>query len=76
MLLQFEKKCLNYLFSQFENKEIRFEDFNHLVCTMEMLPELGAIRKLLRDRFPNKKAGTCMLLTYELSTHHFTEECI
>jgi len=37
-----------------ENGDIRREDWDHICCTVEFVPELSKIRKLLKDDFPNK----------------------
>lgn len=55
-----------------ENGDVRREDWEHLCCTMDFIPELSKIRKLLKDDFPNKtreQLGTDVVAL----TNHFVK---
>ena len=50
--------CIHLTFlPQLEKGEIHHEDYNHVLCTMDMLIDVVTIRKHLKDFFPNKAKG-------------------
>jgi len=40
-----------------ERGEIRHDDYDHVVCDPDVLPEVALIKKHLKDHFPNRKKG-------------------
>ena len=50
--------CSVLICRQVEKGEIHHEDYNHVICTLDMLVEVATIRKHLKDFFPNKAKGT------------------
>ena len=38
--------------------EIKYDDFDHCVCTPDMYADISSLRKHLRERFPNPKTGS------------------
>ncbi len=43
------------LIKSVESGGIKPDDYDHVVCTVDMLTEITAVRKALRDRFPSKQ---------------------
>lgn len=43
------------LIKSIEGGHIKPDDYDHVVCTVDMLTEIGAVRKALKDRFPTKQ---------------------
>ncbi|CAD5123794.1 DgyrCDS12105 [Dimorphilus gyrociliatus] len=54
-----------------EKGEIRYEDFDHIVCAADTLTDISPIRKFLKEHYPTQKANTLgsdlegMLLLYK-----------
>jgi len=46
------------LIKMFEKREILPEDYEHVVCTVDMMSDITVLRKHLRDSFPSKARGT------------------
>ena len=46
------------LIKAMQNGEIKHDDFDHCICTPDMFSEISPLRKHLRERFPNPKAGS------------------
>ncbi|CAH2008224.1 unnamed protein product [Acanthoscelides obtectus] len=46
------------LIKQIQNGQVSLQDFNFVVAHPEILPELVALRGLMKRKFPNPKAGT------------------
>ena len=47
---------------QIERGEIHHEDYDIVVCTMDLINEVAAIRKILKDLYPNQKKGICVAI--------------
>ena len=48
----------NYLNFQIEKGDIKPDDYDYVVMSVDMLVEAALIRRQLKDRFPVKKKGT------------------
>lgn len=38
--------------------DIKFDDYDHAICTADIYPEIAGVRKHLRERFPMPRLGT------------------
>ena len=52
----------NYLNFQIEKGDIKPDDYDYVVMSVDMLVESALIRRQLKDRFPVKKKGTDRIL--------------
>ncbi|CAH1794016.1 unnamed protein product, partial [Owenia fusiformis] len=60
------------IISQIENGLINNSDFDHVVCTPDIVTDLVPIRKILRDTFPMQPKGSLGLDMKEM-VHRFTK---
>ena len=58
----------NYLNFQIEKGDIKPDDYDYVVMSVDMLVEAALIRRQLKDRFPVKKKGTDRIIKHLIST--------
>ena len=57
--------------SQLQKGDIHSEEYDHVVCTMEMIPDVTPIRKLLQLNFPSQAKGQCFILKHWYHYIHY-----